>query len=157
MEQIVKTYGKFLLEAAAFIIFWMSAFLGVRDLQGNIGFFRMLGACLVEERVEYGEDFQTCVDESRRNAPVIFYRREGALDTGTYTVSELIGATDCEGRELVAQVQDMYNSQGISDMQMLNPATEQICFEVPGIYMLRVRAVDCWNGTSNCWICVPVN
>lgn len=157
MEQIVRTYGKFLLGAVAFISFWMLAFFGVRDMQGNVGFFQMLGNYFTEKQAVYGADFQACVEESKRSAPVIFYKGEGALVKGLCSVSELIGATDCEGNELTIEVRDISNAFGESDMWMMDRDTMQIRFESPGIYRLQVRAVDRWNGTSECWICVPVN
>lgn len=157
MEQIVRTYGKFLLGAVAFISFWMLALFGVRDMQGNVGFFQMLGNYFTEEQVVYGADFQACVQESKRSAPVIFYKREGALEKGLYAVTELIGATDCEGNELITEVWDISNALGESDMWMMDRDTMQIRFESPGIYRLQVRATDRWNGTSECRICVPVN
>lgn len=157
MEQIVKIYGRFLLEAAVFAGFWMLVLFGISDLQGHTGFFQMMGGYFTEEQAVYGADFQMCVEESRRAAPVIFYKKEAALDTGVYPVTELVGAVDCEGKELTAEVQDIYNTQGESDTGILDADSMQISFETPGIYRLKVRAVDCWNGTSICWIYVPVS
>lgn len=157
MESIVKTYGKFLLGAVAFVSFWMLALFGVRDLDENIGFFQMLGSYFTEEQAVYGADFQACIEESKRSVPVIFYKKEGALGKGVYSVSEFVGATDCEGNELETEIWDICNVQGESDMRRLDKDTMQISFEASGIYRLRVRTVDRWNGTSDCWICVPVN
>lgn len=157
MEQIVKIYGRFLLEATVFAGFWMLVLFGISDLQGHTGFFQMMGGYFTEEQAVYGADFQMCVEESRRVIPVISYKKEAALSTGVYPVTELVEAADCEGKKLTVEVQDIYNTQGVSEIGLLNVDSMQISFETPGIYRLKVRAVDCWNGTSICWIYVPVS
>lgn len=157
MELIIRTYGKFLLEAIVFAGFWLLILVGVRDSKGNIGFFQMLGSYFNEEQVEYGADFSKCVEESMRSAPEIFCKNKCTLDVGTYDVEDLVGATDCEGNELVVELKEVHNTQGISDMQIYDTDARQIIFETPGIYTLQVRVVDCWNGTKECRICIPVN
>lgn len=157
MEQIVKIYGRFLLEAAAFAGFWMLVLFGISDVQGHRGFFQMMGNYFTQEQTAYGADFQMCVEESRRATPVISYKKEAALSIGVYPVTELVGATDCEKKQLAVEVQDIYNTQGESDIGILDADSMQLSFETPGIYRLKVRAVDCWNGMSICWICVPVS
>lgn len=157
MELIIRTYGKFLLEALVFVGFWLLVLVGVKDSKGNIGFFQMLGSYFDEEQVAYGADFSKCVEESMRSAPEIFCKNKCALDVGTYDVSEIVGATDCEGKELVVEVKEVCNTQGTPDMQIYDADDMQIVFETPGIYMLQVCATDCWNGTSVCRISIPVN
>lgn len=157
MELIIRTYGKFLLEAIVFAGFWLLILVGVRDSKGNIGFFQMLGSYFNEEQVEYGADFSKCVEESMRSAPEIFCKEKSTLGVGIYDVSEIVGATDCEGNELMVEVLEVHNTQGVFDMQIYDADDMQIVFEAPGIYMLQVRATDCWNGTSVCRISIPVN
>lgn len=157
MELIIRTYGKFLLEAFVFVSFWLLVLVGVRDSNGNTGFFQILGSCFDEEQVAYGADFLVCVEESMRTAPEIFCKKKSSLGVGIYDVSEIVGATDCEGNELMVEVLEVHNTQGIFDMQIYDSDTRQIIMEVPGIYTLQVSAVDCWNGTSVCRISIPVN
>lgn len=157
MEQIVKIYGRFLLEAAVFAGFWMLVLFGISDLQGHTGFFQMIGDYFTKEQAVYGADFQRCVEESRRGTPVISYKKDAALSTGVYPLTDLVEAADCEGKELRVEVQDIYNAQGVSEIGMLDADSMQISFETPGIYRLKVRAVDYRNGMSVCWIYVPVS
>ena len=157
MEQVLKTYGIFLLEAVAFILFWVLAFRGIRDTQGNTGVFSMAGAQLVEEQKAYGSDFACCVEESRRSAPALSYKKAQALHVGEYEISELVLAVDDSGRELPLQLQCVFNPQGVLESSSISEDCARICFREPGIYQLQIYVIDEWNNETTCRIAIPVN
>lgn len=157
MEQIIRIYGRFLLTAVVFVSFWIFVLWGMRDEHGNIGFFQMMGEYFADEQVAYGADFTTCIEETQRQPPIIFYKKNSALLTGSYNVEELIGATDCEGRNLPIKVRKSFNAKGMQDMQIYDKDSGQIYFSTPGIYTLQISAMDSWNRVSVQKISIPVN
>lgn len=157
MELIIKTYGKFLLEAVALGLFLMLLIAGVRDEQGNVGVFHMLGAFFEEEQTISGSDFVNCVEESKRAMPQIFYKKVEPLCVGSYDVEEIFGAVDCEGNALPLQIQGVFNSQGIREPEAYLKDTTQIKFDEQGIYTVQICVMDAWNHESICKIRIPVN
>lgn len=157
MELIIRTYGKLLLEGAVVIAFWLLIFTGVRDGEGHVGFFQLLGSHFEETQTPLGADFSICVQESKRGMPQIFYKKDGALGAGTYGVTELFGAADCEGRELAVQIQAITYVQGTVDEMLYDEAAAQIHFKRSGCYTIQLRAIDAWNNVRISRICVPVN
>lgn len=157
MEFIIKIYGKFLLEAVIVGMFLLLLLVGIRDEHGNIGVFHMIGSCLEEEQTVLGGDFTNFAEESKRSAPQIFYKKEEAVCLGSYNTTDLFGSIDCEGAELLPQVQAVYNLQGDLETEAYDVDTMQISFHKPGIYTVQVCAVDLWNRESVCKFQVPVN
>lgn len=157
MELIIKVYGKVLLEVAALILFLLLTITGIRDGNGNAGFFHMLGAFLEEEQTVYGSDFRNCVEESKRGISQIFYKKEGAVQIGSYDVAELFEAVDCDGNALPLQIRSVWNPHGIPENDVYRDDTTQLSFDESGIYTLQIGATDAWNRTSICKIHIPVN
>lgn len=157
MELIIKTYGRVLLESVVVVLFLLLLMSGVRDEEGNVGVFHMMGAFLKEEQVTSGRDFTNYVEESKRGMPQIFYKKEGMLHTGSYDVAELVGAMDCEGTVLPLQIRGVSNPQGIPEPDAYHADTAQISFAKSGIYILQIGVTDAWNHTSVCKIRIPVN
>lgn len=157
MELIIKTYGKVLLESVVLALFLLLLMSGVRDEEGNIGVFHLMGASLKEEQSASGSNFVNYVEESRRGVPQIFCKKGEMLHLGSYDVAELVGAVDCEGRELPLQIRSVCNPQGIPETDVYHADTAQISFDRPGIYILEIGVTDAWNHRSVCRIRIPVN
>lgn len=157
MELIVKIYGKVLLESVVLALFLMLLLTGVRDEEGNVGVFHMLGAACKKEQAISGSDFTNWVEESKRGMPQIFYKKEGGLHTGSYDVAELVGAVDCEGTALPLRILGVCNPQGMPEVNAYDADTAQISFDMLGIYTLQIGVTDVWNHTSVCKIRIPVN
>lgn len=157
MEQIVKAYGKFLLEAVTVAVLLGMLFAGMTDEQGNVGIFRMMGAYLSKEEQKTWDDYTIIAEESERSLPWIFYRKSELFCRESYSLSELFGASDCEGKELPVKVRAIYNPLGILDNHFYDKEMGQIIFDEPGIYTLQVSATDEWNHVSVYQVHIPVN
>lgn len=155
MEQVIRAYGRFLLEAAVSALLLVLLFAGLKDEEGNQGVFRMIGAQLDEAREESGGlDFAGFAGESRVGKPVIAYRYTGVLYTGSYPPEMLLGAVDAAGNEREVRVRSVTDPQG---NEREPDAAGQLVFDTGGIYTLRVAAMDDENRVSTCEIRVPVN
>lgn len=155
MERILRVYGRGLIEAAALVLFLLLLFNGIRDEKGNVGIFSVLGGALKEETMAEGTDFFVCIAESRRAVPQIFYKKSEALQTGTYALQEVIGATDCEGKVLLPQLKEICAPSG--QWQTCVAKTDWINFSQAGIYTLRLIVKDGWNQMGRYEICIPVH
>ena len=157
MEQIIKTYGRFLLEAVCLGLLlglWMT---GIRDEQGNVGVFPMIGASMAKNKLVSDSDFASCVEESGRELPQIFYKKAEPVQQGTYDMGELFGATDCEGKGLAVRIETIHNPKGIEALNLYQENTGQICFLESGVYTVELWTNDAWNQTRTCMIQIPVN
>lgn len=153
MELIVRNYGKFLLEAVAFVAFWM---LALSNMQGENEILHIWERYVLDESQEYGADFQKCMVESERYSPQISYRYEAMLRTGSYNIQDIFKALDCMGDELQVKVRSISKVNGINTMAAYVDE-ESVCFQEKGIYRVQLYAVDCWNNETVCDIDVPVN
>lgn len=157
MEQIIEIYGKFLLGLAVLFLFLVLLFTGIRDENGNVGVWHMMGAFLTEEQPEKGSEFAVYVEEGARKGPEIFCRKKEPLLVGSYPASELFGASDCENTELDPVIEGVYDRQGVVEYDIYDAQTGQISFDRPGIYLVQLCATDRWNHTKRCRILLPVN
>lgn len=157
MEQVIREYGRFLLGAVV-CVGLLFVFAGMKDEAGNQGVFHIVGASLDKETenvVRY--DVATFLEEGRKKAPTIVYRDQGVLYTGTCVSEEFFEAKDADGTVLAVQIKNITGPGGREwDEKMLAQMTE-FCFPGQGIYRITVTAVDAWNRSADCVICIPVN
>lgn len=156
MELIIKTYGKFLVETAVAALFFLLIFTGIRDEEGNIGVFQILGGQWKETDTICGADFSVCLEESKRRMPEIFYKKDGALAAGNYELAELFGAQDCDGSALTVQIQEI-TYMGRKTEQVLDKESGRLYFSAAGEYMIQLCTTDAWNNMKISKIWVPVN
>ena len=156
MEQVIRTYGSFLLGAVALgSIVWL-LFQGMTDGEGHDGIFAMVGAWQEDEQSIAGVDFAGFQTESEKEDPTLRYVWSGMLYTGEYTLEQLVTAEDYRGNRLAVVLCGVCDPEGRS-WERENLEGDSIRLERPGVYRLTVRAVDAWNRSTVCEICVPVN
>ncbi len=169
MEQITRHYGIFFLRGFV-VVLLLSLIFGssaVGDQAWSIREF-IREALEPEEVAVSDSDLQTFITEGSVDAPVIAWRYEGVLYTGTYELQELVGATDYAGRELTVRLEDI-SSVGETEDAAENDAREEnveenvevdgnrIVFLQPGIYCMRLMAKDDKGHRAVCEIGIPVN
>lgn len=157
MEQVIRAYGRFLLEAAVVVLLVVLLFFGIMDERGNRGILSMMGEYVKEESVVGDMDFREYQRESQRSAPMIAYVGTKTLYTGRYPLSAILKATDDEGAELPIEVSSICDPFGIERMGEYLSDVSYIQFASKGIYTLRVTVRDGRNRTSTCEIRIPVN
>ena len=156
MEQVIRAYGMFILEAAVFTgVIWL-LFMGIKDNADNQGFSSVTGSCQEEISAPY-LDFSRYRTESEKDAPAIQYVWKGMLYLGEYAPEELLSAQDYHGEALPLQLCSVSDAQGTDRTQEVCMESGGIRFESPGIYILKVKAMDAWNRITVCEIGVPVN
>lgn len=165
MEQITRHYGIFFLRGFV-VVLLLSLILGssaVGDQAWSIREF--IREALEPEEVPVSDsDLQTFITEGSVDVPVIAWRYEGVLYTGTYELQELVSATDYAGRELTVRLEDI-SSVGETEDVAENDAREEnvevdgnrIVFLQPGIYCMRLMAKDDKGHRAVCEIGIPVN
>ncbi len=160
MEQVIRAYGRFLLEAMVFALLLFLLFAGMTDRDGNRGVFQMIGAYYAGADGTEAEtdrtEFARFVSESRVSAPVIAYRYPESLYPGSYELSALVGAVDAHGQELSVRVCCVTDPDGNESAENTK-GLQRILFENSGIYILRVTADDACNRKSTREIRIPVN
>lgn len=157
MEQVLRVYGKVLLEAAIVALLLLLLAVGVTDDEGNRGILAMMGAYVGEETIFEGTDFEDFYWESGKSAPVITYVYPVTLYTGNYALGSILKATDYNGGELPIRVRSILDPYGIERIGEYSLDTSQISFAERGIYILKVTATDAWNRTSDREVRIPVN
>ena len=156
MEQVIRTYGMFILEAAVFTgLIWL-IFRGITDDAGNQGIFSIAGSGREEISVPH-LDFTCYQSESEKETPVIQYIRTGMLYVGEYSQEELLSAHDYRGQSLSLELCSVSDVRGIDRTREVCTESGGLRFESPGVYTLKVQAVDAWNRIAVCKISGPVN
>ena len=157
MEQIIRAYGVFLLEAAVFAALMWLLFRGITDEAGHHGIFAIAGSYQEEASDMPRLDFTKYQSESEKSSPAVQYAWSGMLHVGEYSLDELLRAEDYRGEMLTLQLQGISDSIGIDRAQEIQTEDGRLRFERAGIYMLKVQAMDAWNRITVCEICIPVN
>lgn len=157
MEQVIRTYGKFVLEAIVFALLIWLLVAGLVDEEGNQGVFRMLGAHIEEEAVFARGDVERYQWEGEQSAPAITYVNVQILQPGIYDVDAIINATNSQGERIPVTVESVRDPYGMVQMGGNLSEVSQLPLMVPGIYTLRVSAKDAGNRMSTCEFRVPVN
>lgn len=158
MEQVIKAYGRFLVEGIVLVALLVILFTGINDEDGNKGVLAVAGAKLEVESVNYNQytDFiGTYQNECGKAAPVISFIGTH-LYSGTCIIPDFIKATDCAGAELQIKVSSIKDEGGVELIDLYNQDTGEISF-VPGIYTVEVSAKDANNKLTRCTIQIPVS
>ncbi|MBD5556844.1 MAG: hypothetical protein HDQ95_16265 [Roseburia sp.] len=157
MKQIIGQYGKFLLEGMILVILLMLLFVGIRDDAGNQGVPHIVGARLPTGGINYEgySDFEAYHAESGKTAPKIEFSG-GGFETGTVRLSDYIHAVDHAGHDLQIKVVEIIHPDGSDITGTLQPDTE-ISLDNPGIYSVKVCALDDGGRKTVCTLDIPVN
>lgn len=158
MEQVIRTYGTYLLEAAVLLSVVSVLFWGITDGNGNKGALHIAGSRLTlgEPQEGTGEDFAVYAAESGGMRPLISYIGTEPLCTGKHALAEYIRAEDQNGTKLPFQILGI-EVQGEEMLENYDRESTELDFLYPGIYTFRVLAVDESNRRSECFIRIPVN
>ena len=157
MEQVIRTYGRFVLEAVVFgLLLWL-LMAGMVDEQGHQGIFSMMGAQIQEETAFYRGDIECYRQEGEKTAPSISYVYSQVLGTGSYGLDEIVIASDSGGERIPVIVESICDPYGVVQIGGDLSEASQLSFMVPGIYTLRVSAKDAENRVTICEFRVPVN
>lgn len=151
MKQVFKIYGQFLLEGVAIV--------GIIALWFGQGIYKEIGANLPIYTMTYDtyEDFREIYcQESQKKAPEITYVK-GSIYTGKYLLLDLVEAYDYAGRSLSIEVYSILNPKKEERVDVYDANTTRMEFDMAGIYVLTVGAVDDGNRYSECTIKIPVN
>ncbi len=159
MEQIIKAYGKFLLDGVVVVMLFTMLFGSLEDEVGNRGILHIIGAHLETGNTEGGEsaDLKAYQSESLRMAPVITYEASELVYTGQYEVSEYIRAVNDAGEELGVRLLSVLYPYGEEQLADDESDRTSMDLESPGIYTVKVSAVDAQNRKTVCRIQIPVN
>lgn len=157
MEQVIRTYGTFLLEAAVLTVLCWLLFRGISDDAGNHGVFAMAGTYQKEELPAARLDFTRYQSEGEKSAPVIQYVWTGMLHVGEYSLDELLRAEDYLGQALQPRLCGVLSPRGMEQTAEEMADDGRIRFDEQGIYTLKVHAIDAWNRVTECEFRIPVN
>lgn len=163
MKQILEAYGKFLLDGVTVTLLFLLVFLKITGTNGNRGVLKMVGASLQaesEKEESLGQrysDFMVYQAEGKKAKPVITFKGDGALTAGSHDVSDFIKAVDDAGIELPVKIIEIIGPAGkeLNREEILDQ--QEIRFPEPGIYTMRVTAVDAANRKTISEIRLPVN
>lgn len=156
MEQIIRQYGRFLLEAAVLGALMWLLFAGISDTQGNSGILAIAGTKIAAEEISPRRVDAACYErECEISAPAISYVAEGILYTGEYQMEEILSAADSAGNTVPVRIKSVRGPRG--DVQTYTTDIGKVVFEERGIYTLCVSAADASNRKSVCRFTIPVN
>ena len=158
MEQVIREYGQFLLSGVVTIFVMLLLFVELKDIDGNIGAFKMFGKTVEIQDTNYEDytDFkENYLNESSKNFPEIVYV-SGHLKTGRIRLGEHIKATDYADRELKIKITAIEGPDGQEKIGEYDDITTEIVISNPGIYTMNVNAIDDGNRLTECIIRIPV-
>lgn len=159
MEQIIRSYGKMLLESGVVILLIFLLFVSIQDEEGNKGIFKIVGAQLKTQSTDYNvyTDFTTYEMESEKEYPEITFVADRIIYCGMFSVSGYTKALDYAGNEIPVKVRSIINPSGNELIHTFNADTMEISFPMPGIYIMEVSATDREARKTVCTIRIPVN
>ena len=155
MEQIIKFYGKGLIEGIALAALIMMFMAGIGLEEGKLAF---IGENLEKENINYFQynDFKgTYQMECNKTGPKIFFVGNH-LQSGTCIIPETIKEKDFAGTELQINVISIKDAGGIELINEYEQETGEIVLK-SGIYTVEVCAVDENNKSAKCKIQIPVS
>lgn len=158
MVQVIRQYGKALLEGMILVILLMLLLVGIRDDAGNQGVPHIVGARLPTGGINYESysDFDACHTESGKQKPTVEYIG-GNLTAGVIKLSDHIHATDYAGRDLQIKIMEIRSPDGSDITGAYSPDTAEISLDVPGIYSVKLRAIDDGGRKTVCTMNIVVN
>lgn len=158
MKQVINQYGKFLIEGIVLVALLMLLFIGIRDDAGNQGVPHIVGARLPTGGINYDSysDFDVCHTESGKKKPTIDYVG-GNLTVGVIKLSDYIHATDYAGSDLQIKIMEIRSPDGSDITGAYLPDTAEISLDVPGVYTVKLRAIDDGGRKTICTLNIVVN
>lgn len=159
MEQIIRIYGKMLLEIITVMLLILFLFYNIQDEEGNRGIFKIVGAQITVESTDYHtySDFGMYLEESKKEYPVITFDAGRSICRGTFFVSDYAKATDYADRDIRLEVRSILDPAGNENLDTYNKETMEASIPVPGVYVMEVSATDQENRKTVCTIRIPVN
>lgn len=156
MEQIIKIYGKTLLEASLLILLVTILFTQVTDAKGNRGILPIIGANIVGVDNNYREytDFDALEVDAIKTKPVITYTVGNDVRVGDFLPLDYIHAIGSTGALLPIKVIQITNQDGLA---IVFEEESQVVFDKAGIYTVTVRVIDEIKKETVCEIQIPVN
>ena len=158
MEQVIREYGQFLLSGIVTVFVISLLFVELRDVDGNIGAFKIFGKTVEIQSIEYEDytDFKEIyLEEGRKKFPKIEYI-SGHLKTGKIRLGEHIKAIDYADTELKIKITMILGPDGEEMLEKYDAVTTEIIILEPGIYTVYVEAIDEGNRLTECIIKMPV-
>jgi len=150
MKLVVRAYGRFLLESIVVLSMVM-----LLIQQGYLQFVGQHIQTVTEDYSEYTDFREHYYWECQKDAPKILYVK-GSIETGSYSLSELVEAYDYEGKRLEVGIERILTSQMEEQIPEYGEET-YLNFEKAGIYSIEVSAEDDGNRCSRRTIKIPVN
>ena len=158
MVEIIKTYGRFLVEVIAFIGVFVLIFFTISDGTGNTGVLAMLGSGMQTPAIEYNSytDFDVFVTEAAKVGPTAKYLVANQMHVGANNLADYLSATSYSGASLRFKVLDITDTLGNSYMDVYDESGQTVTFSRAGRYTFRIEMVDEINQKRIYDIEVPV-
>lgn len=157
MEQIIRGYGVFLLDAVVVAILCVGIF-KINDSE-ECGFFPEIGKKLVIKKQDYNGYFdfkETYQEESKKALPVIYFTGKH-IRTGIVSLKDEIVAYDFSGNILPVRITSIKSMDGVECLEHYNPETMEMNFLQPGYYSVEIETMDEGMRVTRCKIRIPVN
>lgn len=157
MEQIIRTFGRFILDAVALMAVFALIFTNMTDEEGNRGIINILGAHMQTPSIEYVSytDFDKYSQEAAKSSPRIECNAL-QMTVGTNQVGDFLTATSSSGASLEVEVMDITDIAGNSYMANYDESSNTVTLSAQGVYTFRVCSVDEINQRSIVDINIPV-
>ena len=149
MHEVIKVYGKTILQAIILVgVMWL-VFRGVTDENGNKGFVEIVSGHM-DQQMENPADFETFYEESQKAPPHFETAITGYLKIGTYQMTDIIKAWDYAENELQIQLMKVISPDG-------TVLENKLDFQMPGVYEVSVMTEDHDNRVRYAVVNIPVN
>ena len=149
MHEVIKVYGKTILQAIILVgVMWL-VFRGVTDENGNKGIVEIVSGHM-DRQTENPADFETFYEESQKAPPHFETAITGYLKIGTYQMTDIIKAWDYAENELQIQLMKVISPDGTVQENKLD-------FQMPGVYEVSVMTEDHDNRVRYAVVNIPVN
>lgn len=149
MHEVIKVYGKTILQAIILVgVMWL-VFRGVTDENGNKGIVEIVSGHM-DQQMENPADFETFYEESQKAPPHFETAITGYLKIGTYQMTDIIKAWDYAENELQIQLMKVISPDG-------TVLENKLDFQMPGVYEVSVMTEDHDNRVRYAVVNIPVN
>ena len=149
MHEVIKVYGKTILQAIILVgVMWL-VFSGVTDENGNKGIVEIVSGHM-DQQMENPADFETFYEESQKAPPHFETAITGYLKIGTYQMTDIIKAWDYAENELQIQLMKVISPDG-------TVLENKLDFQMPGVYEVSVMTEDHDNRVRYAVVNIPVN
>ena len=149
MHEVIKVYGKTILQAIILVGVMRLVFRGVTDENGNKGIVEIVSGHM-DQQMENPADFETFYEESQKAPPHFETAITGYLKIGTYQMTDIIKAWDYAENELQIQLMKVISPDG-------TVLENKLDFQMPGVYEVSVMTEDHDNRVRYAVVNIPVN